>query len=69
MTEPFDFDPFARDDSAISNPTDLACDQSESADGMTVHGLLATLLPGEDARVQERVGRAIATIRQENKRF
>ncbi|MEI6879521.1 MAG: hypothetical protein WCL33_10840, partial [Planctomycetota bacterium] len=69
MTEPFDFDPFARDDSAISNPTDLASDQSDSADGMTVHGLLATLLPGEDARVQERVGRAIATIRRENKRF
>ena len=69
MNEPFDFDPFARDDSAISNPTDLACDQSDSADGMTVHGLLATLLPGEEARVQERVGRAIATIRQENKRF
>ncbi len=69
MNEPFDFDPYARDDSAISNPTGGASDQCDCADGMTVHGLLATLLPGEEARVQERVDRAISSIRLENKRF
>lgn len=69
MNEPFDFDPFARDDSEISNSTDRASDQCDSADGMTVHGLLATLLPGEEARVQERVDRAMSSIRLENKRF
>ncbi|MSR29134.1 MAG: hypothetical protein EXS03_06120 [Phycisphaerales bacterium] len=59
-------DPFARESDGA--PDHVAPDHV-AADSAVVHGLLALLLPGEAARVQRRVDRAIDTIRRENGRF
>jgi len=62
---PSEQDPFARGGEQLPS----SGSQDDSADGMTVHGLLSLLQPGEAVRVQERVDRAISTIRLKNRRF
>lgn len=56
---PDDIDPFARDDSPATESN-----SDQDADGMAIHGILSLLQPGESDRIQARIDRAIATIRE-----
>lgn len=64
---PHDLDPFARGDECRPSPASgVVQTPDDLADGMVVHGMLSLFQPGETARVQQRVDRAIATIRRMN---